>query len=86
MREAIDQEVSEEPLTHVCNAGHWCQKLVFSSALCAYRSRVWLGKLRPILHWCFVPDGEHGSGTGDHWHGGKRRPFGWLFDPVGEIF
>src|SRR4051794_25520859 len=23
------------------------------------------------LHWCFVPDHKHGSGSGDHWHGGK---------------
>ncbi len=27
------------------------------------------------LHWCFVPDHKHGSGPGDHWHGGKgARP------------
>src|SRR5260370_18433661 len=27
------------------------------------------------LHWCFVPDHKPGSGTGDHWHGGKdARP------------
>jgi hypothetical protein len=37
------------------------------------RSRIGLGKLRPYAHWSFVPDGEHGSGTGDRWHGGKRR-------------
>jgi hypothetical protein len=29
------------------------------------------GKLRPKPHSCFLPDHKHGSGTGDHWHGGK---------------
>jgi hypothetical protein len=29
------------------------------------------GKLKPNHQWCFVPVPKHGSGTGDHWHGGK---------------
>jgi hypothetical protein len=36
------------------------------------------------LHWRYLPADKHGSGTGDHWHGGKdcdRESF----DPVGEI-
>ena len=33
--------------------------------------RIRFGKLRTKPHWCFVPDHKHGSGTGDHWHGGK---------------
>jgi len=41
-----------------------------------------LGKLRPYAHWCFVPDGEHGSGTGDHWHGGKRRRWDGSLTPL----
>jgi hypothetical protein len=31
-----------------------------------------------------VPDGEHGSGTGDHWHGGKRPSDGSL-TPLGRF-
>jgi transposase len=37
------------------------------------------------LHWRHVPEGKHGSGTGDHWHGGKGHDRE-SFDPVGEIF
>jgi hypothetical protein len=29
---------------------------------------------RPKEEWCLVPELQHGSGTGDHWHGGKGGP------------
>jgi len=34
------------------------------------RCRIRFGNLR-ICDWHFVPDDTHGSGTGDHWSGGK---------------
>ena len=32
-----------------------------------------------------MPDGEHGSGTGDRWHGGKRRPWDGSLTPLGRF-
>jgi len=53
--------------------GHERQKLVASTRCLRVYPRIRFGKLRPKEHWCFVPALEHGSGTGDHWHGGKGR-------------
>ena len=52
--------------------GHYRQKLR-ELPLFANLVGIRFGKLRPKEHWCFVPGLEHGSGTGDHWHGGKDR-------------
>ena len=53
----------------------WAQSLVpktCQTSVLRVWSRIRFGKLRPTSYWCFsCPDKEHGSGTGDRWHGGK---------------